>query len=109
MSEWKSVIDAARTAASRPVEFRKLARRARQLLRAGGRPENVKDVRVAMLGRSTLDMLAPSLELSLFCRGLLSELFIAPYGSFMQELLDPESATSAFKPQFATEIGRAHV
>jgi FkbH-like protein len=104
MSEWKSVIDAARTAASRPAEFRKLARRARQLLRAGGRPENVKDVRVAMLGRSTLDMLAPSLELSLLCRGLLSELFIAPYGSFMQELLDPESATSAFKPQFAVVV-----
>jgi FkbH-like protein len=108
MNEWKSVIDAARTAAGRPAEFRKLARRARQLLRAGSRPDDVKNVRVALLGRSTLDMLAPSLELSLVCRELLPELFIAPYGSFMQELLDPGSATSAFEPQFALVVLTPH-
>jgi FkbH-like protein len=88
----------------RPAEFRRLARRARQLQRAGSRPENLRPIRVALLGRSTLDMLAPQLELALMVRGFAPEVFTAPYGSFMQELLDEDSPTSRFKPQFALVV-----
>lgn len=101
MSEWKTLIEAARAATGRAPEFRRLARKARQMLRDGSRPDNARSIRLAMLGNSTLDMLAPQLELALLARHLVPETFVAPYGSFMQELLDPSSATSGFKPQFA--------
>jgi FkbH-like protein len=104
MSEWKTIIGAARAATGRAPEFRKLARRARQLLREGSRPADARPVSLALLGRSTLDMIAPQLELALLVRGFAPELFTAPYGSFMQELLDPDSSTSTLRPQFALVV-----
>jgi FkbH-like protein len=104
MSEWNAIIGAARAATGRAPEFRRLARRARQLLGEGSRPVDARQVRVALLGRSTLDMIAPQLELSLLVRGFAPELLTAPYGSFMQELLDPDSATSKARPQFAVVV-----
>jgi hypothetical protein len=35
---------------------------------------------------------------------IVPEILTAPYGSFMQELIDPESATSKFVPQFAVVV-----
>jgi FkbH-like protein len=104
MSEWKPLIDAASGAAARPADFRRLARRAHQLLSQGTTPPGSRPLRLAMLGRSTLDMLASQLELALLVRGFGPKLLIAPYGSFMQELIDANSVTSSFAPQFAVVV-----
>ena len=74
------------------------------MLRAGSRPEKVRSVRLALLGRSTLDMIAPQLELALLARGFAPEIYTAPYGSFMQELIDPASGASGFNPQFVLVV-----
>jgi len=72
--------------------------------RSGSHPDDARPIRVALLGRSTLDMVAPQLELALLARGFIPEIYTAPYGSFMQELIDPDSATSRFAPQFAVVV-----
>jgi FkbH-like protein len=74
------------------------------MLRAGSRPEDARPVRLALLGGSTLDTLSPQLELALLVRGFAPEIYTAPYGSFMQELIDPDSPTSTFTPQFALVV-----
>jgi FkbH-like protein len=107
MSEWKSLVDAARGTTD-PSEFRRLARRARQLSSAGSRPECARAIKLAILGRSTLEILAPQLSLALLSRGVWSDLHIAPYGSFMQELIDADSATRAFRPDFALIVLTPH-
>jgi FkbH-like protein len=104
MNEWRDILAVARAATAQPAEFRRLARRARQMLRSGSRPDGSRPVRLALLGRSTLDSLAPQLELALLARGIAPEILAAPYGSFMQELIDPESATARFAPQFAIVV-----
>jgi FkbH-like protein len=49
-------------------------------------------------------MLAPQLELALLVRGFAPEIYTAPYGSFMQELIDPDSGAARFGPQFAVIV-----
>jgi FkbH-like protein len=74
------------------------------MLRAGSLPEKTRPVRLALLGRSTLDMIAPQLELALLARGFAPDIYTAPYGSFMQELIDPDSGAARFKAQFALVV-----
>lgn len=101
MSEWETLLARAGAAAGDAREFRRSARRARELLRSGSRPSGARPVSLMLLGRATLDLLAPQLELALLVRGLAPELALAPYGSVMQELLDADSATSRARPEFA--------
>ncbi len=102
MSEWQDIL--AQAQAAGPADFRRLARRARQLLRAEGPPPHARPTRVALLGSATLDLFAPQLELALLCRGFAPELSLAPYGSFMQELIDPGSRTAREQPRFALVV-----
>jgi len=104
VSEWKELLAAARAASARPSEFRRLARRAYHLMRGGSRPEKSRPVRLALLGRSTLDMMAPQLALALLARGFAPDIYTAPYGSFMQELIDPESGAARWGAQFALVV-----
>jgi FkbH-like protein len=77
-------------------------------LRQKESPDGTRAIRLAILGRSTLDILTPQLELALLMRGVSATSHIAPYGSFMQELLDGDSSTSAFRPDFAVIVLTPH-
>ena len=105
MNEWKEMLDAARAVTAQPAEFRRLARRARQMLRSGSRPEGARPVRLALLGRSTLDTLAPQLELALLARGIAPEISdrsvrIVHAGADRSR----ERHRSKFVPQFAVVV-----
>jgi FkbH-like protein len=64
-------------------------------------PAGVQPVRVAWLGSSTLDHLLPSARIAALRRGLLMQSYLAPYGQYRQELLDPGSELRKFKPHVA--------
>jgi FkbH-like protein len=64
-------------------------------------PAGVSPIRVAWLGSSTLDHLLPSARIAALRRGLLMQSYLAPYGQYRQELLDPGSELAKFKPHVA--------
>ena len=57
-----------------------------------------KPMRIALLCSSTADLLVPLLRLACFREGFAAELYVAPYGSYRQEILDPESGLYRFAP-----------
>ena len=81
-----------------------LAKRAKKIL-----PElpNLQPLRIAVLGNGTLDLFVEALRLWLVLEGFRPEIYISPYASFRQEILDRQSALFAFQPEvvwlFATE------
>lgn len=61
---------------------------------APGRP-----VKIALLFSSTADLLAPLLRVACLREGFRAQLYVAPYGSFRQEALDPQSGLHRFAPE----------
>jgi len=55
-------------------------------------------LKLAMIGSSTLDHLAPSIRLGALRRGLFVDLYIGDYGQWRQAVLDPASDLYAFEP-----------
>lgn len=55
--------------------------------------------RVALLGSFTLDPFVPVLRVEAARAGLWLELYCAPYGQFLAELIDPKSGLYGFRPQ----------
>lgn len=55
-------------------------------------------LRAACLSSFTFDPLKPALELQGLRAGFALELYLAPYGQFDREMIDPNSGTGAFKP-----------
>jgi FkbH-like protein len=72
-----------------------LARRLKKIL-----PEipKLRPLRIALLGNGTLNHFAETLIFWLALEGFRAEIYLAPYGAFRQEILDPHSALYAFKP-----------
>jgi FkbH-like protein len=71
------------------------------LLRAGAediRPRGFTRVRLAVLGSSTLGHLVAGIRVAGLRRGLLIEVYHAPYGTWRQELADRGSGLHAFLP-----------
>ena len=58
-----------------------------------------RTIRVALLGSSTTSFLAAVLQLSCFKIGIHANVYEGGYGNFRQDILDPESALYAFKPE----------
>lgn len=56
-------------------------------------------VRVGCLSSFTFDPLKPLLELQGLRAGLGFDVYVGPFGQFEQELIDPGSALTAFKPE----------
>src|SRR5690606_9913782 len=56
-------------------------------------------LRVAFLGATTIDHLAPSIRIGALRRGLIAEISVMPYGQWRQQILDPEAELYACKPQ----------
>jgi FkbH-like protein len=95
---WAVLRDAARTRLDF-VQTQQLDRVARARLSAssaislGARP-----VRLAVLASSTVDYLMPSIRVAGFRRGLWIDTYTNAYGQYLQELLDPQSDLTRFKP-----------
>src|SRR6185503_7140773 len=64
-------------------------------------PPDFQPVRLAWLGSSTLEHLLPSARIACLRRRLLLHSYLAPYGQYRQELLDPGSGLARFKPEIA--------
>jgi FkbH-like protein len=75
------------------------ARKAAKLLADESVRKTLQPVRLAVLGSSTTTQLPPLLALHGLAAGLALEIYEAPFGSYRQEILDPNSALYAFKPQ----------
>jgi FkbH-like protein len=63
-------------------------------------PFQDRAVRLAVLGSSTLKHLSSGIRIAALRRGFWIELFEGEYGTYYQELADPNSALRAFSPQF---------
>jgi predicted enzyme involved in methoxymalonyl-ACP biosynthesis len=55
-------------------------------------------IRLTLLGTSTVDHLVPAIRVALLRRGLWGTVYVAPYGMFQQELLNPASGLHRFAP-----------
>jgi FkbH-like protein len=79
----------------------------RRLKRMTTKQPPARPLRVALMGDGTLHFLADTLRLWLALEGFQPDVYTCAYGSFRQEILDPESAFYAFHPDivwlFATE------
>jgi FkbH-like protein len=60
-------------------------------------PERLR-ARVALLGSFTLDPFLPVLRVEAARAGLWLDTYLAPYGQFLSELIDPESGLYRFRP-----------
>ncbi len=65
-------------------------------------------VRLALLGSATTSHLAPAIRVAALRRGLIAEIYEAPYGMYMQELTFEDSALRAFRPDVVLIALDAH-
>ena len=61
-------------------------------------PADTPCQRIAVLGSLTTDFIARAISLAAVLEGALPLLYQAPYGSYVQEVLDPTSGLHKFKP-----------
>jgi FkbH-like protein len=61
-------------------------------------PPGLQTVRIAWLGSATLDHLLPSARIACLRAGIALTHYVAPYGQYRQELLDPGSELARFRP-----------
>lgn len=55
-------------------------------------------IKVAILASCTVDHLMPGIRVGCLRRGLVADCYVAPYGQFHQEVLDPNSGLRLFAP-----------
>ncbi len=55
-------------------------------------------IRLALLGSGTLDQLVPGIRVGALRRGLLADVWVAPYGQWRQQALDPSSELAGYAP-----------
>jgi FkbH-like protein len=71
-------------------------------------PEAAPRLRLAIAGNATLEQLVPGIRVGALRRGLLVEAFVAPYGQWRQQILDPASALYAFNADAIALLLDAH-
>src|ERR1017187_5729510 len=54
--------------------------------------------RIALLGSTTIDFLAPILQAQCFGAGIDAEIYIGPFNQYEQEIRDPDSGLARFRP-----------
>jgi FkbH-like protein len=74
---------------------------AKHLQESGAAAAGLTPVRLALLGSSTLGHLPAGIRVAGLRRGLLIEIYEAPYGTYRQELADSASGLYAFRPTVA--------
>ena len=81
------------------AETRKSLTLADQLLKRAGPPPARIRKRLALLGTGSLQFWAPVLRPVAFAAGIDLEIHVGQYDQYRQEILDPESDVSAFRPE----------
>ncbi|MBN1493542.1 MAG: HAD family hydrolase [Candidatus Omnitrophica bacterium] len=56
------------------------------------------DIKVSFVGNTTLDVISRNVIASALCRGISISEYVAPYGQYQQEALNPQSGLYAAKP-----------
>jgi FkbH-like protein len=64
----------------------------------------LRNAKIAVLSTSTPDLLVPLIQLACFRDGINAQLYVAPYGSAQQEVLNPGSGLYAFQPSFVINL-----
>ncbi len=85
-------------ASGSPWSAYQAAARALDRLPAESVPDSLR-ARVAVLGSFTLEPFIPVLRVEAARAGLWLDIYLAPYGQYLAELLDPESGLYRFRPQ----------
>lgn len=62
------------------------------------RPEG-RELRAALLSSFTIDSVVPHLDLEMRDLGVVPEIWVAPFGTWEREVLDPQSALRRFAPE----------
>lgn len=83
-----------------------LVRSRRRLGNVAGAPVPM-NVRVALLGGATTELLEGPLSLAFEAVGISAQLHCAEYNTLAQEMMDPASATAAFRPEVALVVTTA--
>jgi FkbH-like protein len=91
-------------ASTRYSEFNALSRVHARLLAAQPASERTQELKVALLGVGTTDMIAPALSLAIAVRGVACAIHRADFGSYAREMLDPNSDTIRFDPDVAVIV-----
>src|SRR5690242_6360022 len=91
------VIAAARTLAAEAAALPELFALGGRILKAAP-PAGVPVQRVAVLGALTTDLLTRAVACGIAQEGVFPVLYQAPFGSLVQEALDPGSGLHAFRP-----------
>ena len=101
MSAFDDLAELRRSLAAQPDYLTQTAaaRRAGKILADESVRRTLQPVRLAVLGSSTTAQLPPLLILHGLAAGLALEIYEAPFGAYRQEILAPNSALYAFKPQ----------
>ncbi len=81
------------------AETRKSLTLAGQLLKQAGTPPARVRKRLALLGTGSLQFWAPILRPVAFAAGIDLDIHVGQYDQYRQEILDPESDVSAFRPE----------
>jgi FkbH-like protein len=100
---WTRLLDVAREEID-ASELGALCRLRRRLARESGAPAGGRAVKVALLGGASTEMMEEPLALQIQALGLTPEIHRADYGTFAGEMLDPTSATVAFRPDVAIVV-----
>lgn len=98
----KTHISCLREMAKHSLDFTQIARVDRRLQEAiAAFPDEspgLQTIRLAILGSSTVEHLQPAIRVAALRRGLIAECYVAPYGQYRQEVLNPASGLYTFEP-----------
>ncbi|MGF1498609.1 MAG: HAD-IIIC family phosphatase [Elainellaceae cyanobacterium] len=102
ISESKEQIRCLREIAKHNLDFTQTSRvdrRLQEVLAAHpGEASGLQTIRLAVLASSTIEHLLPAIRVAALRRGLIAECYVAPYGQYRQEVLNPASGLYEFQP-----------
>jgi FkbH-like protein len=76
-----------------------IAKAVRQLDGLGGDASGLKGLRLGVISSFTFDMLVRPLQVCGYCSGVRLDVYNAPYGQYMQELVNPQSGLHQYRPE----------
>ena len=94
---WHPLAEACKSSAA-PRTLRNAARLLAQA-RKHAEPPVRRRFRIALLGTTTTDFLAPILRAQCFGAGIGAEIYAGPFGQYEQEIRDPASGLARFRPE----------
>jgi FkbH-like protein len=84
------------------LDFTQIARLDRRLQESlvthSGEVSKLPNIKIAILSSSTVDHLPPAIRVAALRRGVIAHCYVAPYGQYRQEVLNPNSELYEFAP-----------